>query len=94
MHISNSISRRAEQVCAFGSKVKGCSSATGPITPVDCSLTVAVLVVIQHSVCVLTSVPELAESQLRHCCVYVFLGEFSACEQAAAISLTSTVGNA
>lgn len=67
----------------FGGEVEGCSSATGSVAPVDCALAVAVLVVVQHAICVLAGVPKLSKSQLRHSCVYVLPCELPTCKQTA-----------
>lgn len=43
----------------FGGEVKGCSSAACLVTPVDCALAMGILVVVQHTICVIAGVPVL-----------------------------------
>lgn len=54
-----------EKASTFGCEIKSTGHAIGCIDPVYCPLTVCILVIIQHPVCVGARVPVLSESKLR-----------------------------
>ena len=58
----------------FSGEIKSCCCASSPVAPVHCPLPVAVLIVVEYTVGVLASVPELSKGHFRHSGVDVLLG--------------------
>ena len=60
-------------------EVKGCSSAACLVTPVDSSLPMGILVVVEHAIRVLAGVPVLAEGHCRDSAIDVLPHRFTSC---------------